>query len=108
MATRVITSQAINHNAAAKFAADMHGTNIVMGIVPTYMIDDSGNDLYILADDADRYAAAIDAGLIVDFDVIDDDMSPYDAIDNHDGNAICASWWMGSDWRYIDDNTYVW
>lgn len=74
---------------------------LVCPVIPTFLQDFEGNDLYILTDMHHRLTAAIELGIPFDFKIVDDEISDDKAILEKNGESICESWYMGDDWYYI-------
>lgn len=70
-------------------------------VVNAYLQDDKSNDLYIIVDKHHTLDAARELGKEVRFVEVEDELSYYEDIENHNGEAICEAHWMDSNWYYI-------
>jgi hypothetical protein len=75
---------------------------IEVPVVNAYLQDDEGNDLYIIVDKHHTLSAARELGKEVRFIEVEDELSYYKDIEEHNGEAICEAHLMDSNWYYVE------
>lgn len=85
----------------AKTAELQGGTELVLGVWATGLVDCDGQPVYLLFDGHHRFAAAQELELPVRFELVDQP-------EGLTGEDLLAQNWMDSDWRYITNDRLVW
>lgn len=80
---------------------DSNVNSITVPVINAYIQDLEGNDLYIMIDKHHTLQAARELGLTVEFEEVEDTASWYEDIENKNGEAICKTWYMDSNWYYV-------
>ena len=75
---------------------------VVIPVINSYLQDLAGEDMYIVVDKHHEMSAAIELGLLVEFEEVEDTLSYCNDIENKNGEAICYAHYIDGDWYYVD------
>lgn len=73
-------------------------TKIIIPVINAHVEDLEGNTMFIAIDKHHTMSAAIELGIEIEFEEVEDPICS----DGYSGEEICRAWYMDGDWYYID------